>query len=351
MLIRDSRFRPRPDVAHPSRRGLLAGGGALGLGAVLAACGDDSGSAGTDSGGADGGWRFKDDRGEVARVDRTPERIVGYVASAAALHDFGIECTGVFGPTTTPDGGRDLQAGDLDVDGLTVLGNAYGQFNVEKYASLRPELLVTNMQEPPVLWYLPEESTEEITSLAPAVGIRTSGTTLTKAIGRYADLAAALGADLGADKVVRAKSRFEKAAQTLTRTAGDRRGLKVLAVSASAEMLYAAVAEDFGDLRYYKELGVEFVTPGKPGERGFWEESSWETIDRFEADVIMVDRRTGNLQPDQLAESKPTWRRLPAVAAGQVIPWQSEAHHSYAGHAPLIEALADALRDAKQVIR
>ncbi|WP_407563061.1 ABC transporter substrate-binding protein [Streptomyces sp. 184] len=351
MQIRDSRFRPRPDVAHPSRRGLLAAGGALGLGAVLAACGDDSGSGGSDSGGAGGTWRFEDDRGKVAKADRTPERIVGYVASAAALHDFGIECTGVFGPTTTPDGERDLQAGDLDVDEMTVIGNTYGQFSVEKYASLQPELLVTNMQEPPVLWYLPEESTEEITSLAPAVGIRTSGTSLDAAIGRYAELAEALGADLKAEKVVRARSRFEKASQTLAKTAADRRGLKVLAVSASADMLYAAVAEDFGDLRYYEQLGVEFVTPEKPGERGFWEESSWETVDRFEADVVMVDRRTGNLQPDQLAESKPTWRRLPAVAAGQVIPWQSEAHHSYAGHAPLIEALADALRDAEQVIR
>ncbi|MFF0728519.1 ABC transporter substrate-binding protein [Streptomyces sp. NPDC004134] len=351
MLIRDRRFRPRPDVAHPTRRGLLAAGGALGLGAVLAACGGDSGSGGPDSGGGDGTWRFEDDRGEVAEAGRTPERIVGYVASAAALHDFGIECTGVFGPTTTPDGERDLQAGDLDVGDLTVLGNAYGQFSVERYAALRPELLVTNMQEPPVLWYVPEESTEEITSLAPAVGIRTSGTSLKSAIERYAELAAALGADLEAEKVVRAKSRFEQASQTLARTAEDRRGLKVLAVSASAEMLYAAVARDFGDLRYYQQLGVEFVTLGNPGERGFWEESSWETVDRYRADVVMVDRRTGNLQPDQLTESKPTWRRLPAVAAGQVIPWQSEAHHSYAGHAPLIEELAAALRDAKQVVR
>ncbi|MFW6690494.1 ABC transporter substrate-binding protein [Streptomyces sp. MAR4 CNX-425] len=350
MLIRDSRFRPRPAAARLSRRGLLAAGGALGLGAALAACGD-SASQDADSGGADGAWRFKDDRGKVATADRTPERIVGYVASAAALHDFGIECTGVFGPTTLSGGKPDPQAGDLDVDELTVIGNTYGQFNVEKYASLRPELLVTNMQEPPVLWYLPEESTEEIVSLAPAVGIRTSGTSLKTAIERYAELAEALGADPEAEKVVRAKSRFEQASQTLTSTAGDGRGLKVLAVSASAEMLYAAVADDFGDLRYYKELGVEFVTLDNPGEGGFWEESSWETVDRYRADVIMVDGRTGNLQPDQLTEAKPTWRRLPAVAAGQVIPWQSEAHHSYAGHAPLLEALADALRDAKKVAR
>lgn len=337
-------------MARPSRRGLLATGGALGLGAALAACGD-SASGEADSGGAGAAWRFEDDRGKVAKADRTPERIVGYVASAAALHDFGIECTGVFGPTKLPNGEPDLQAGDLDVDEVTVIGNAYGQFNVEKYASLQPELLVTNMQEPPTLWYLPEESTEDITSLAPAVGIRTSGTSLKTAIERYAELAGSLGADLGAEKVVRAKSRFEQASQTLTRTAGDRGGLKVLAVSASAEMLYAAVAEDFGDLRYYKQLGVEFVTPENPGGRGFWEESSWETIDRYEADVVMVDRRTGNLQPDELQETKPTWRRLPAVAAGQVIPWQSEAHHSYAGQAPLIEALTAALRDAKQVVR
>ena len=56
-------------AAHLTRRGILAAGGALGLGAVLAACGDeDAKSSGTGSGketaaAKSGPWSFKDDRG------------------------------------------------------------------------------------------------------------------------------------------------------------------------------------------------------------------------------------------------------------------------------------------------
>ena len=53
-------------TARFSRRGLLAAGGALGLGAVLTACGDDDakdGGADTKGSAASGPWTFKDDRG------------------------------------------------------------------------------------------------------------------------------------------------------------------------------------------------------------------------------------------------------------------------------------------------
>ncbi|WP_240930166.1 ABC transporter substrate-binding protein [Streptomyces coryli] len=335
-----------PSAAR-SRRGFLAAGGALGLGALLAACGDDEG--GKTSGKGGGAWSFKDDRGRTAKASGTPKRIVAYVGAAAALHDFGIECTGVFGPTKQPNGKPDVQAANLPVDKLTSLGNAHGQFNVEKYAALEPDLLVTNMIIAPALWYVPDDSAKKIESLAPTVGIRTGKTTLTTSIQRYAALAESLGADLKAEKVTKAKARFEAAAESVRQAAKARRGLKVLAVSATPDLLYAGFAEDFFDLRYYASLGVDFVTPRKRDKGGYWESASWESLDRYDADLIIVDRRTGNLQPDQLKKSKPTWRDLPAVKAGQVIPWQNEAPPSHAGYAPLIEQLATALQDAKKV--
>lgn len=333
---------------RPTRRRLLAIGGGIGIGALLPACGgEDAGDAGSGSG--DQAWRFTDDRGETAKAAGTPERIVAYTGAAAALYDFGIECTGVFGPTKLPNGKPDMQAGSLDVDEVTILGNTYGQFNLEKYAELRPQLLVTSMTRPPSLWYVPEESADKIEALAPTVGIRTAGTSLRTSIGRYAQLAESLGADLKAAQAGRAKARFEKASESLRTTAGAHGGIRVLAAVAGPELFYAGVPDDFADLRYFKELGVEFVTPAHPGKEGFWEEVSWENADRYDADVILLDRRTGNLQPDQLAKTKPTWRKLPAVQAGQVVPWQNEAPPSYARHAPLIESLAASLRDARQV--
>ena len=54
-------------AAHLTRRGILAAGGALGLGAVLAACGDDDssseGSSKETTAAKSGPWTFKDDRG------------------------------------------------------------------------------------------------------------------------------------------------------------------------------------------------------------------------------------------------------------------------------------------------
>jgi len=37
------------------------------------------------------------------------------------------------------------------------------------------------------------------------------------------------------------------------------------------------------------------------------------------------------------------------VQAGQVIPWDAVPRHSYAGVAPLLEALAEAIENAKKL--
>lgn len=329
-----------------SRRGLVGAGAALGLGGLLAACGGESES------GPDGKrdpWRFKDDRGTTAEADGTPKRIVAYVGAAAALHDLGVDCVGVFGPTKRKDGEPDVQAGRLDVDKLTVIGNTWGEFNVEKYASLRPDLLVSTMNVAPDLWYVPDDSTKEVATLAPTVGILTGKGSLTGVIGRFQELAASLGADLSAGPVTDAKARFEAASEKLRRAAKARRGLRVMAVSAQSDLFYVGNPGDFTDLRYYRKLGVEFVVPEKTLKGGFFQELSWERVDRYGADVLLVDKRTGNLQPDALKRTKPTWAELPAVTSGQVAGWFNEAQFSYAGYAPLIESLAATLEGAKKV--
>lgn len=339
----------RPIPPALTRRGVLGVGGALGVGGLLTACGANGGDAKSSGGGA--GWSFRDDRGTTAKAGERPRRIVGYIGAAAALQDFGVACTGVFGPTKLKNGEPDVQAADVGVDKVTILGNTWGEFSVEKYAKLRPELLVSTMNVSPTLWYVPEESAKKITSLAPTVGILTGRTSLTKAIGRFADLAESLGADLGAEKVTAAKKRFEAASESLrkaAKAAKARGGLKVMAVSAQADLLYVGDPADFTDLRHYADLGIEFVTPAKTAKGGFFQELGWENADTYEADLILVDRRTGNLQPAELKKSKPTWAKLPAVQADQVISWHNEAQFSHAGYAPLIEQLAAAVDKSKK---
>jgi iron complex transport system substrate-binding protein len=354
-----SRFAPMPGI---SRRGVLAAGGALGVGALLAACGSSSDSAGPDSAGPASGkgattpggakspagpWSFTDDRRQTVRLDRAPAHLVAYIGSAAALHDYGITCTGVFGPTTLKGGAADPQAGDVDVSKVTVIGNTWGEFNIEKYASLSPDLLISHMYETPTLWYVPDESAKKILALAPSVGIDIAGMPLTTPLRRYAELAASLGADLNSARNAAQKTRFEKASADLRAAARAHPGIKVLASSASADSFYVSTPSSAADLSYYKSLGVDFVLPDKV-QGGFFETLSWENADKYPADVIMLDNRAATLQPKDLA-AKPTWGRLPAVKGGQLLGWPSEPIFSYAKCADRIEALTKAVTTAKKV--
>ncbi|MFG3260194.1 ABC transporter substrate-binding protein [Streptomyces sp. NPDC048172] len=334
---------------HLSRRGILTAGGAVGLGALLAACGNEKSGAGSGSGGG-GSWSFTDDRGKKVSLKSSPKRIVAYTGTAAALWDYGVrdQIVGVFGPTKQKNGKPDVIAGELDIDKLEIIGNAFGEFDIEKYAKTRPEVLITNMYVKDALWYVPDESKEKILKLAPAVAMQAAEVSMVKSIERFAKLAESLGADLKAKSVTDAKTRFEKASATLRKAAKASGGLRVMAASATADLLYVSDPNANADLKYFKELGVDFVVPKKVSKQGFYEELSWENADKYDADLIFLDNRTQSLQPGAL-KSKPSWSELPAVKADQVTGWLTEPRFSYAGAAPLVEDLAKAIEKSKKV--
>ncbi|MFJ8155715.1 ABC transporter substrate-binding protein [Streptomyces sp. NPDC094468] len=343
-------------AAHLTRRGLLAAGGALGLGAALAACGDDDAkSAGSSDKGTtaakSGPWSFKDDRGTTVKLDRAPADIVAFVGVAAALYDYGVDVKGVFGPTKTKDGKADVQAGDMDVSKLTVLGNTWGEFNVEKYAALAPQVLITTMFDGAgTLWYVPDESKDKIVKLAPSIGISAYDRQLTVPLQRVWALAESLGADMTASKVTDAKKRFEAASSRLRAAAKAHPDIKVLAGSAAQDLFYVSGTNLSVDLEYFKALGVNFVEPSasvlkKSG--GWYEDLSWENVDKYAADVIMMDDRSATIQPADITEA--TWKKLPAVKAGQVIARSPEPIFSYDKCVAMVENLAKALETAKKV--
>ncbi|KOU19655.1 ABC transporter substrate-binding protein [Streptomyces sp. WM6368] len=343
---------PKSRTSSFTRRGFVAAGGALGLVAVLAACGGtDSakGDGGKDNGAAASGpWTFKDDLGKDVSTKSTPKNIVAFTGTAAALYDYGIPVKGVFGPTKTADGKPDAQAGSMDISKVEILGNVYDEFNVEKYAALQPDLLVTNTWDG-TYWYVPEASKDKILKLAPAAAVKVGGdVTLDKALERTADLAKSLGADMNAKKTVDAKARFEAAAAKVREATKANPGIKVLVGSGSADLFYVSTPETSADLKYFKQLGVEFVTPEKLDEGGFFESLSWENAGKYKADVVLLDNRTGTLQPDALKE-KATWAELPAVKAGQITPRVTEPIFSYDKCAQLLEDLAKSIQSAKKV--
>ncbi|MFE6623141.1 ABC transporter substrate-binding protein [Streptomyces sp. NPDC008086] len=342
-------------ATHLTRRGILAAGGALGLGAVLAACGDDdakSGGSGEETTAAKSGpWSFKDDRGTTVKLDKVPTNIVAFTGVGAALYDYGVQVKAVFGPTTTPDGKPDVQAGDLDVSKVTVLGNEWGKLNVEKYAALAPEVLITTtFDNAGTLWSVPEESKDKIAKLAPSVAISVYDRQLTQPLERMWALAESLGADLKADKVVRAKKDFEAAAERLRKAAKSRPEIKVLAGSAADTIFYVSGTNFSIDLEYFKALGVNFVEPSEKAKAksgGWFEDLSWENVDKYPADIIMMDDRSSTIQPADITEA--TWKKLPAVKAGQVIARSPEPILSYDKCTPLLTSLAEAIEKAKKV--
>lgn len=347
---------PNSRATHLTRRGILAAGGALGLGAVLAACGDDDAK----NGGSDkettaaksGPWTFEDDRGQTAKADTIPSDIVAFVGVAAALYDYGIESKGVFGPTRLKNGKADVQAGDMDISRLTVIGNEWGQFNIEKYAALSPDVLITTMFDAAgTLWYVPEESKKKILALgAPTVGISVYDVQLPQPLQHMLALAKSLGADTSSARITAAKKRFEDAAARLRAAAKAKPGIKVLAGSASQDIFYVSGSNLSVDLEYYKALGVNFVEPSAAALKasgGWYENLSWENVDKYGADIIMMDNRTSAIQPADITEG--TWKKLPAVKAGQVIARDPEPILSYDKCAPLLEDLAEAIEKAKKV--
>lgn len=344
---------PKSRTFSLSRRRIIAAGGALGLVAALAACGGNDTAKDKDGGkdngaAASGPWSFKDDLGKDVSLKAKPKNIVAFTGTAAALYDYGVPVKGVFGPTKTADGKPDVQAGSMDISKVEILGNVYDEFNVEKYAALQPDLLVTNTWDG-TYWYVPAASKDKILKLAPAAAIGVGGNvSMDQALTRTAELAKSLGADMNAKAAVDGKARFEAAAAKVREATKTNPGIKVLVGSGSADLFYASSPETSADLKYFKSLGVEFVTPDKLDEGGFFESLSWENAGKYKADLILLDNRTGTLQPEEL-KAKATWAELPAVKAGQITPRTTEPIYSYEKCAKILEDLAASLQKAKKV--
>src|SRR4051812_45504724 len=125
-----------------SRRGFLIGAGGVAATVALAACGNNGAQPANAAGGP---WSFTDDRGQQASRDQRPTRVVAYASSAAALWDYGVHAVGVFGPQKTADGRKEIQAGNIDLSAETSIGNAWDDFSLEKFAALKPDLVVTGL--------------------------------------------------------------------------------------------------------------------------------------------------------------------------------------------------------------
>lgn len=325
-----------------SRRRLLIGGGAALF--VLAGCGgEDESGAPADAGGG-GLWEFTDDRGKKATRDSRPTKIVAQLSAAATLWDFGIRPVGTWGETK----GIDVLKGNVDVDAVQWIGQTWGEFNIEKLASLTPDLLVAPMQTKDQLWYVPEDAVGKIEPLCPSVGINQFEVPVDKVIGRFAELAGSLGADLDATAVTGAKAEFEAAGTALGEAVKAKPGLRVAFVSGNKENLYLGNAKIFSDLSYLQNIGVNFVQPTVPANEPHWEVLSWEQAGKYPMDVLLYDSRNPSYFTTDLARY-PTVANLPAVKANQAVAWNPETPSTWAAFGKALRDLTGKLSAFKTV--
>ncbi|GAA3533865.1 ABC transporter substrate-binding protein [Amycolatopsis ultiminotia] len=325
-----------------SRRGFLAGTAAAGALGLLSACGYQDDQSSSDSAAT---WRFTDDRGRKLDGPR-PERIVAQVTAAAALWDFGVKSVGIFGPSKLPDGKPDPQAGGVDPNAVTSLGNVWNEFNFDKFVSLNPQLLVSVIYLKQQMWYVPDTLADKVDQAAPSVGIGLQGIAMPEGIAKFEKLAKALGANVDTDAIKQARTQYEQADAKLGEAIKKASGLKVLLVSAQKDTVYVANPPAFATSKHYQDKGMKFVLPDQVDESqgGYYQEVSWENIGKYPADVIMYDSRGGSLSlgPDGLG-SVPTWQQLPAVQAGRLVAWNNETPFSYQRFTPELNRLAEAL--------
>ena len=292
------------------------------------------------------GWSFTDDAGVTISLPETPDRVVAYINLAAALDDFGAKPAGYFGQPLRPDGTRETIAGDLDLEGMLSVGPDYGAFDIEALAAEDIDLIVTDMwEDPPSFWGLEEGAIEQINTVSPILNLWFIGQPVTDTIERVGELAVALGADPDNPQVVADREAFLAAEAELKDAIAAKPGLKVAFASGTPdEAFYIGNPNVNADLMYYASLGLDIVAP--EDQSSFFEELSWEEAGRYPVDLLIMDDRQWSSTPEELIEKVPTFAALPAVKAGAYGPWTSEWVPSYPGMTPVLERLAELIRNA-----
>jgi len=324
----------------------LAGGAIAALLAftVLAGCGT-SASSDDDTPGT-GPWSFTSGNGTTVELDSTPRRIIASGAEAAALMSFGIKPVGIYANTPVED---DPNLKDLDLSGITILGEAWGEIDVEKAASLKPDLIVADWWPAEKAYSGLEEgakaSSKKIVDLAPIVGISQGDSIETLAKG-YEKLAVSLGADVTDPEIAKDKKAFTAARAEFKKAVAAKPGLTVLAVSPAADVLYVANPAYAPELLDLQRWGLDVIDPDKP-DKGFpyWENLSWENADKYQPDLLLIDDRAYASTVKQ-GEKQPTWSNIKAAKARAYVPWPAYWMHTYGDFAEQLTQLTAAIKKA-----
>jgi iron complex transport system substrate-binding protein len=308
---------------------------------LLAGCGSSEDS-GEESSAGDEAWSYTSGDGKTYEAKSTPKRIIAQGDSAAALMAFGIKPIAIYSDTPIEES-KSLR--DLDLSGIEILGETWGQIDAEKAASLNPDLIVATY------WPLEksysgfeegvEDGSKKVADLAPVVGPEQGDSVQTKLEG-FEVLADSLGADTDDAKVAKDKKDFEDAVERFKSTVAAKKGLTALAVSPSEDMIYVAAPAEASELNDFKNWGLDIIVPDAPNpDFAYWEYLSWENADKYQPDFLLMDDR--NPDAAKVTDAQPTWKSIKAAEEGALVDWPAFWIHTYAAYAEQLNALSDAI--------
>lgn len=291
-------------------------------------------------------WTYTDGSGNTVTLDHVPTRIVMHANTAAGLIPLGIRPVGIYVDTPVAED-KSLQG--LDLTGIEIVGEAWGEIDIEKVAALEPDLVLAE-------WWPLEKAfsglesgagsaNQKIVQIAPVTG-PTQGASIVKLINDYEELATSLGADLSAPEVATDKAAFEASLEAFKAAVAAKPNLTVLPVWAGTDALYVAATGGSSELMDFASWGLKLMTPEVADDRGYWETLSWEQADKYQPDLVIVDNRSNTTM--ETARAQPMWTAIKAAAAGQVADWPAFWLRNYRAYAGALDELTAAIGAADE---
>lgn len=286
------------------------------------------------------GWTYTDQTGATVTLDAVPQRIIAHQDAAAGLIPLGIRPIAIFADSAVTEA-KALEG--LDLTGIEIIGQAWGEVDIEKAAALQPDLIVSEYWPLSQDWSGGEAVTTALSEIAPVTGVAQKNSILTL-IEDYEALARSLGADTATQAIAADRTRFETALADFRAALADKPGLTALAVWAGPDALYVAAPEGAAELTDFVTWGLDLIAPEVADDRGYWETLSWENADKYQPDLLLVDNRSASTMETALAQ--PTWTLMRAAAEGQVAEWPAFWLRNYAAYAGALEKLTAAIAAA-----
>lgn len=298
----------------------------------------------------DGAWSYTDALGNTISLDHRPTRIAAFADNALTLFSYGITPVAVFGRV---DVASDERFADYDLSSTEIVGNTYGEIDLEKLAAAKPDLIVTGVyptdRKGTIDTTQPDYGLNDLEQQKQIEAIAPIATVLVGGKGQdVIDANVTLAEDLGADEstIASQKKDYEAASDALAAAAKAHPEIEVTQMYADADGVYVVKPDDEPVTQLYKSLGVN-LTNAHPDGDYYWDIYSWENAGQMMTGDIQLVNVEGYQKAD--LEKQPTFADDPAMKAGQLYPW-IDAALNYTAQTAQMNEIAKLIDSAKNVV-